>query len=229
VLEAALTRVTQQETSVTGAGRTDAGVHALGQVVHFASASSLALPVLQRAINACLPAQVVVQNLEEAPPGFHARFSAQSREYRYVVENAAVASPLLRERVYHVARPLSVEIMADAASLLEGRHDFAAFGSPMVSSARHPDAAVGERVHGSTERTMFTARCWRRRQVVLFCFIADAFLRHMVRMIVGTLLRIGAGSLMPSTMLRLLQGDRSLQAGPAAPAHGLYLVRVRYA
>jgi tRNA pseudouridine38-40 synthase len=228
VLEAALARVTQQQVGVMGAGRTDAGVHAIGQVAHFESASALALPVFQRAINACLPAGIVVRDLEEAPPGFHARFSARSREYRYVVDNAAVPSPLLRDRVHHVGRPLSVAAMAEGAKLLEGMHDFAAFGSPMMHSAHGRTADPAEEVRGSTSRTMFMARCWRRGHLILFCFIADAFLRHMVRMIVGTLLRVGAGSLIPDAVRRLLQGDSSLQAGPAAPAYGLYLVHVRY-
>jgi tRNA pseudouridine38-40 synthase len=118
--------------------------------------------------------------------------------------------------------------MADAALLLEGRHDFAAFGSPMVYSDAENDDVPGSVHRGSTERTMFAARCWRKSRFVQFCFIADAFLRHMVRMLVGTLLRIGQGSCVQSVICRLLQGDRSLQAGPAAPAHGLYLVRVRY-
>src|SRR5271165_917727 len=109
VLEATLAEVTQQETRVIGAGRTDTGVHALGQVVHFTTGSQLALPVLQRALNARLPPEMTVRDLEEAPPGFHARFSARSREYRYVVENTAIASPLLRGRVHHVARPLSLD------------------------------------------------------------------------------------------------------------------------
>jgi tRNA pseudouridine38-40 synthase len=228
VLEATLAQVTQQETRVIGAGRTDTGVHALGQVVHFTTRSQLALPVLQRALNACLPPRVSVRDLEEAPPGFHARFSARSREYRYVVENTAIASPLLRGRVHHVAHPLSLDAMSDGAALLEGRHDFAAFGSPMVYSDSEHDDAAAPAHRGSTERTMFAARCWRKSRFILFCFIADAFLRHMVRMLVGTLLRIGQGSFVPLAIRSLLQGEQSLLAGPAAPAHGLYLVRVRY-
>jgi len=226
-LETAIARVAQQPVAVVGAGRTDAGVHALGQVVHFAVDLGLPIETLQRAMNAVLAPGVAVRDLAEVPGDFHARYSARSREYRYVVENTPVRSPLWRGRAYHVAHPLAVERMDAAARHLEGRHDFAAFGSPMEHTIVE-EGGEERTARGSTVRTVFAARCWGRRRFVLFRFIADAFLRHMVRMLVGTLLRIGGGKLPISAIRTLLTPGAALSAGPAAPAHGLYLVRVAY-
>jgi len=228
ILETAIGQVTQQTATVVGAGRTDAGVHALGQVVHFETGSSLSTGTLERAVNACLPAAVRIRCVEEVDSSFHARFSAKSREYRYLVENAVIASPLWRDRAYQVAQPLDVEAMGDGATLLQGRHDFAPFGTPMKYSRHSGEGSELVEVSGGTERTMLAADCWRQQRFVHFRFVADAFLRHMVRMIVGTLLRIGRGALSVQVLARMLQGDRLVSAGPAVPAHGLYLVRVRY-
>jgi len=226
-LESAIGRVTGNDVAVIGAGRTDAGVHALGQVIHFTTDSSLPAETLHRAVNACLPLSVSLTDLQEAPAEFHARHNAVSREYRYIVDTGAVRSPLLNGRVYHVSHVLSVDAMAEAASLLHGRHDFGAFGSPM-EHARHGPGGEQMTWRGGTIRTLLTAGCKRLRRFVLFWFIADAFLRRMARMLVGTLLRVGAGTLPARALGAMLQGDRSQPAGPAAPAHGLYLVRVCY-
>ena len=137
-------------------------------------------------------------------------------------------SPLLHMRAFHVPGSLDVGAMDEAACALLGKHDFVAFGAPMVHIARNADSCVEAEVKGGTERTMLDARCWRRARFVYFRFVADAFLRHMVRMLNGTLLRIGSGSLIKQALALILQGDRSVFAGPAVPAHGLYLVRVRY-
>jgi tRNA pseudouridine38-40 synthase len=227
-LEAAIGRVTNTTTAVVGAGRTDAGVHAIGQVIHFQTEADLPVATLQRAVNACLPGAVRLKGLEEAEASFHARFSAKSREYRYVVENSPVSSPLWRTRAYHFSRPLDVDAMDAAAADLRGRHDFAAFGAPMRYSRYDACTASVVEIAGGTERTVFEASCWRQRRFVHLRFVADAFLRHMVRMVIGTLLRIGTGALFQQAVARLLQGDRSISAGPAVPPHGLYLVHVCY-
>jgi tRNA pseudouridine38-40 synthase len=225
-LESAIARVTRNDAVVVGAGRTDAGVHALGQVVHFTTESSLPTETLRRALNACLPLSVSLMDLQEAADTFHARYGAVSREYRYVVDNGPVRSPLLNGRVYHFAQPLAVEGMVEAAKTLVGRHDFRAFGSPMEHAYKGAGGHTTWR--GGTVRTLLAAGCRRLRRFVVFWFMADAFLRRMVRMLVGTLLRVGVGSLSVPAVSAMVRGDRSLVAGPAAPAHGLYLVRVRY-
>jgi len=226
-LESAIARVTRETVTVVGAGRTDSGVHALGQVIHFECDSLLPIATLQRAVNSCLPAEVTVSGLEVATDDFHARHSAVSREYRYVVDNSEVPSPLLARRVHHVPQPLQVSQMAAAAADLRGRHDFGAFGSPMEHT-RQSSTEEPMTWRGGAERTLLVAACRSVRRFVLFYFVADAFLRHMVRMLVGTLLRVGNGSLPIRAVSALLRGDRSVASGPAAPAHGLYLVRVRY-
>ncbi len=226
-LESAIARVTRNDAAVVGAGRTDAGVHALGQVVHFTTESSLPSETLRRSLNACLPLSVSLMDLQEVPDTFHARYGAVSREYRYVVDNGPVRSPLLNDRVYHFAQPLLVDGIAEAAKTLVGRHDFGAFGSPMEHEYKGP-AGGPATWRGGTIRTLLAAGCKRLRQFVVFWFMADAFLRRMVRMLVGTLLRVGVGSLSIPALAAMLQGDRSRAAGPAAPAHGLYLVQVRY-
>jgi len=226
-LESAIARVTRNEAVVVGAGRTDAGVHALGQVIHFTTECALPPETLQRALNACLPLSVSLMDLQEVPDAFHARYSAVSREYRYVVDNGPVRSPLLNGKVYHFAQSLSVDGMAEAAEHMRGRHDFGAFGSPMEHGFQVPGG--GQTTwRGGTIRTLLAAGCKRLRRFVVFWFMADAFLRRMVRMLVGTLLRVGVGSLAVPALGAMLHGDRSQAAGPAAPAHGLYLVRVRY-
>lgn len=226
-LESAIARVTGETISVVAAGRTDTGVHALGQVIHFVCSSPLPAARLQKALNALLPVEVSITGLVEAADQFHARYSAISREYRYVVDNGEVASPLLARRVHHVPQPLQVDEMAAAAASLLGRHDFAAFGAPMEHTARISEGAPVT-WRGGTERTVLVAACRRVRRFVLFYIVADAFLRRMVRMLVGTLLRVGSGSLPARAVAAILRGDRSFAAGPAAPAHGLYLVQVRY-
>jgi tRNA pseudouridine38-40 synthase len=228
VLESAIARVTGEQSVVVGAGRTDAGVHALGQVIHFATGTGLTSAKLLTAINGCLPPAVRVRQVMETAPAFHARFDARSREYRYLVENAGEASPLWRHRVAHVRKTLNVPAMEAAASAMVGRHDFAAFGSPMVHSREVQGRERPIEIRGGTVRTMLAAGCWRQARFVHFRFVADAFLRHMVRMLTGTLLRIGTGSLVKEALEALLRGDHSFSAGPAVPAHGLYLVCVRY-
>ncbi len=221
-VERAISRVTGEDVNIKGAGRTDAGVHARGQVVSFATACALPLVTLRRAIDATLPDDIVLADLDEVAEGFDARFSALSRSYEYIVYNAPVPSPFWRRYSHYVATPLDVEGMNAGLEELHGRHDFAAFGMPM----EHTREGVTER--GGTLRTLMQARCWAVRPFVYFSLEADAFLRHMVRQIVGTVLRVGHGRLAPADMGALLRARSIAKVGPAAPAHGLYLVQVQY-
>jgi tRNA pseudouridine38-40 synthase len=200
------------------AGRTDAGVHAQGQVANAHTTTHHNLATIQRALNALLPPDMAIRVVREVPPEFHARFSAWRRDYRYDILNEPWPAPLLRERALHVAEPLDVEAMHQAVRLLEGKHDFAAFG-----------AATGT----STVRCCFRATCRDQerdgRRLVTVELAANGFLRHMVRIIVGTLLKVGRGRLAVSDLGEILaRRDRAL-AGPAAPPHGLYLESVWYA
>lgn len=221
-LETAIARVTGVGSRVTGAGRTDAGVHARGQVISFATATVLATPVLLRALNATLPRDIMLLNLAEAEGSFNARYNARSRAYEYIVRNAPLPSPFWRLYAYHVPGTLNVGAMGHALEHLVGEHDFAAFGMPMEYTRD------GKRVRGGTVRTMLAARCWSKEEFVYFYVEANAFLRHMVRQIVGAVLKVGQRRLAPADVLALVDEPRSGSAGPAAPAHGLYLVSVTY-
>jgi len=216
VFEAAIERVTGQRLRVAGAGRTDAGVHALGQVASAVIATELSPTVLQRALNQVLPEDVAVVGAGHAADDFHARFSAVGKHYRYRVWNAPIRSPLRAARAHWVARALDVAAMARAAEALLGRHDFAAL------------QAAGSEVE-STLRTVkrLDVECGTPGELV-FSVEADGFLRHMVRNLVGTLLEVGAGRRPAESMAELLAcGDRR-RAGPTAPAAGLTLVQVFY-
>ncbi len=214
--EAAIERVTGQRLRVSAAGRTDAGVHALGQVASARIRTELPPAVLQRALNHTLPGDLVVVAAERAADDFHARYSAVGKLYCYRVWNDGVRSPLRSARVHWVARKLDVFAMSKAAEAFVGRHDFAAL------------QAAGSEVK-STVRTLKRLEIEQESPgVLLFWAEADGFLRHMVRNLAGTLLEVGSGRRSIESMTELLAcGDRR-RAGPTAPAVGLTLVRVFY-
>jgi tRNA pseudouridine38-40 synthase len=216
VLEDALARFEGGPVTVHGAGRTDAGVHALGQVASVEVAFTHDVATLARALNAQLPEDVRVLSVEEAAEGFHARFSARSKAYRYCIRNGAVATPFERAYVWHVPQPLDVDAMRQAASRLLGRHDFSTFRS---IGTEVPDAV----------RTLHTSDVVGDAGSLLTYEVSgDGFLRHMVRAIVGTLVEVGRGWRAPSQMDALLQARDRARAGATAPPHGLFLVRVDY-
>jgi len=215
-LERALERITQQGVRVNGAGRTDAGVHARGQVISFQVSWRHPLGDLHRALNAVLPADVAIRDLAAADERFHARFSARSRTYVYTVYNNTVRSPLLARFAHHVPSPLNVEAMTEAAAELVGFHDMAAFGQPPTGT--------------QTVRCVYQAG-WRpgsRPGLIEFEIQANAFLRGMVRRIVGSLLQVGSGMLTRDEFVALLASRDLARCGVRAPACGLCLERVSY-
>ena len=214
-LEAALQQITRRATRVVPAGRTDAGVHATGQVVHFLSGWRHEAEELERALNAVLPETVAVAELEEAVPAFHARYSARSRRYRYDIWNGPHRSPMRQRYTLHRARPLDAGAMHEALQLLVGTHDFRAL-------------AAGEEAETSTVRQVIRAACHREDELVRVYVEANAFVRHMMRRIVGTLLEIGEGRNPPGHLERVLRSRDKKLAGPTAPARGLCLIRVSY-
>lgn len=214
VLKDALRKVTGQVTHVVGAGRTDAGVHARGQVIAFRVRWRHKVADLHRAMNAVLPRDVVFPSLEVTLENFHPRYSARSRWYRYIVLNQPFRSPLSQRWALHVPKLLDVSRMNQAAACLIGEHDFATFGRPPQGQ--------------NTVRRMLRANWWREEAFLYFDIEANAFLQRMVRSLVGTLLQVGAGKLSPEEFRqRLAACDRSL-AGPTAPPHGLCLMAVNY-
>jgi tRNA pseudouridine38-40 synthase len=213
-LEAALTQVTQETVTVLAAGRTDAGVHAAGQVIAFDTAWRHGLGDLQRALNAVLPADIAAQDVDKVAPGFHPRYDARSRRYRYTLYNAPVRWPLARRYSLHVASPLDVAAMQRAAQFLVGEHDFAAFG-------RSPQGEI-------TVRRVLMAEWGGSPPWLTFDVEANAFLYRMVRSIVGTLLQVGRGKVSVEEFRAVLAACDRSRAGPTAPPHGLCLVEVSY-
>jgi tRNA pseudouridine38-40 synthase len=214
-LEQVLQRLTRQQTRIRYAGRTDAGVHAEGQVIAADVAWRHSLVDLERAWNALLPADIAVRAVTEVTDAsFHPRFSARSRVYRYTVWTAPWRSPLHRRYAHHEPKPLDVLRMNQAAALLAGSHDFASFGQP----------TQGE----STVREVLRAGWQRNGALLHFEIEANAFLRRMVRTVVGTLLDVGAGRRSVEAVGQVLAAqDRALASRPA-PACGLCLVEVKY-
>jgi tRNA pseudouridine38-40 synthase len=218
LLEDALRILDDRDVTVIGAGRTDAGVHALGQVAAFTLERAIDAGTLVRALNAHLPEQVRVLSAVQAPASFNPRHDARAKVYRYRIWNAPVLSPFERGYSWHILDPLDVAAMDEAARRLEGRHDFAAFqaaGSDVVT----------------TERTVFSSLILRQAQderMIHYEISGDGFLRHMVRAIAGTLVEIGRGRQPARWIDEVLASRDRAAAGRTAPAHGLFLVAVDY-
>lgn len=221
-VETAIARISGTVSVVHGAGRTDAGVHASGQVVNFHTSSHLAPQVWVRALNAVLPADIAVRWAKEVPEHFYARFSARSRSYRYTIWNDAAPTALQARYSYYRSQTLAVDVMHEACQVLLGRKDFGAFGhNPEETNARKPGPH-------SCIRTMLEARCMRKGPQVYCDFTADAFLTGMVRRIVGTLLLVGQKRLSLDEFATIVQRAEKTHPGSAAPSHGLCLVQVDY-
>ena len=195
------------------AGRTDAGVHATGQVASVEVEGGPPLERVAEALNAALPDDVAIVDARGAPEGFHARFSARARSYRYRVRTSRVPSPLEVRRVLWWPRPVDDVALTEAAALLPGAHDFRAF-------------TPTETQHDEFVRTVLAARWERDGDELVFTISADSFLRHMVRTLVGTMLELGPEA--PDRISELLGGRSRDEAGLTAPAWGLYLERVDY-
>lgn len=218
LLEDALAPIEGRRVTVHGAGRTDAGVHALAQVASVNLAASIDPVTLARALNAELPRDVRVLSVQDVEAGFHARFSATGKVYDYRIVNAPIVSPFIERYVWHVAPPLDVDAMREAAAVLVGAHDFAAFqgaGSVVASSER-------------TVRSITWQDGGGYDLPLVMRIEGNGFLRHMVRNMIGTLVEIGVGRWPASRAADILTSRDRSQAGPTAPAHGLFLVRVDY-
>lgn len=213
-LERVLAELAQGPIRIKGAGRTDSGVHARGQVIGFELEWRHGPGALQQALNAYLPADIAVLNLEQCEAGFHPRFDARRRAYEYIIYNAAVRSPIGRQYAWHVKRPLDEYKMNQAAQALVGVQDFATFGQP----------PQGE----NTVRELFTAVCRRDGKQVSIFIEANAFLQRMVRSIAGSLKLVGEGSWSVEQFVIALEACDRSRCGTVAPPHGLYLVSVTY-
>lgn len=213
-LESAIKTVSGQAVTVIGAGRTDSGVHALGQVIAFDVNWQHERRALERALNATLPKDIAVRDLQDAPAGFHPRFSARSRAYEYTIYQSPIRSPLRRHQVWHVPRRLDVSLMNQAAQIIVGQHDFATFGRP----------PQGE----NTVRAVLEANWRRSDELFIFEIEANAFLYRMVRSLVGSMKAVGEGRWKVTEFAAALAKRDRGQSAKSAPPQGLCLTAVRY-
>ncbi|MGL4421524.1 MAG: tRNA pseudouridine(38-40) synthase TruA [Gemmataceae bacterium] len=215
-LEQAISAITQEpRIRCNASGRTDSGVHALGQVVNFFSGTRLSPEVLRKAINAKLPDDVRVSHVAEVPQSFDANRDAVRKRYRYVVNDARVADPFLRKLAWQTLVPLDAELMHTAGQALVGRHDFRCF------ETHYPNRLT-------SIRTIYELAVTRHGPTLWVDVEADGFLYNMVRAITGTLYQVGRGYWRPEQVLQILQAMDRKQAGPNAPPQGLFLLYVKY-
>ena len=216
VIQDRLKRLTGESSQLIGSGRTDARVHALRQVAHFKTESRLDANTFQRALNSLLPEDIVIRSVEEVDADFHARKRARSKVYEYRILNRATPPGIARQYVWHIPQKLNLDEMKKATHSLVGEHDFSAFRS-VGSSAR------------SSVRNILRAD-WKRGKGGLLRFEIEAsgFLKQMVRAIVGTLVEVGRGKISAQEFKRVLDSKDRKEAGPTAPAQGLFLKEVKY-
>jgi tRNA pseudouridine38-40 synthase len=217
-IERALEAITGERLRIGGAGRTDRGVHARGQVISFEAPWRHRLADLQRALDATLASDVAVVRMGEAAGDFHPRYRARSRVYRYMIWNQSWRSPLHRRTTWHVRQELDLDQMIQASRCLLGAHDFGAFGRP-----------PGGEEAGNAVRTVLRADWQEQSPVLTFDIEANAFLYRMVRSVVGTLVRVGWGELSPDDVQSILDARSRSEIKLVAPPQGLCLMQVNYA
>ena len=219
-LVAVLCRLTQENVQLRGAGRTDAGVHALGQVGSFRTQSSLSAGEFQRALNALLPPAIRIVTAEETGPDFSARWSARGKVYRYRLYRGKVVPPMLWRYVLHYPFPLDEQAMKEAAAKFVGVHDFSSFAASTGSEDDDKERNMEREIYSSElKRTDDGEELW-------FTVHGRSFLRYMVRKMVGTLLEVGRGRLSPSDIDKLYELKDRSKSGPTVPPQGLFMVRV---
>jgi len=247
ILQNGLAIITKSDVEVVGSGRTDAGVHALGQVANFKTGSRMTPEEFKAALNSLLPKDIVIRDAQEVEDDFHARYSAISRTYEYTILNSTTPSVFLRNYTYQVHHPIDIDVMNDACESLLGTRDFSSFASSSdpvynlvrtVYSARCRESLICNPEFGEVSALAGNCRGsnspWysdaeNAMRLIRFRIEANAFLRGMVRAIVGTLLEIGTGKTSPEKMKEILEAKSRSSAGPSLPARGLCLIKVNYA
>jgi tRNA pseudouridine38-40 synthase len=216
MLEEKLSRLTGERVHLIGSGRTDSGAHALGQVAHFKTQSRMDIRTIQRALNSLLPPDIVIQKIEEVDEGFHARKHSKSKVYEYRILNRNLRSAFHRGYVWYIPQKLNLTEMKKATQSLVGEHDFSSFRS------------VGTPTRTAVRRVIRAE--WKRGRdgIIRFEIEANGFLKQMVRAIVGTFVEVGKGRMKASDFRKIMNSRDRKNAGPTAPAQGLFLKEVKY-
>jgi tRNA pseudouridine38-40 synthase len=216
MIEEKLTLITGEVIHLIGSGRTDSGVHAFGQVANFKTKSKLDVHSVQRALNSLLPPDIVIQRAEEVEEDFHARRESKSKVYEYRILNQDIRSAFRHEYAWHIPQKLDLEEMRKATQILIGEHDFSSFRS------------VGSPTRTTIRRIIRTEWKRDREGLIRFEIEANGFLKQMVRALVGTLVEVGRGKIDSEEFQKILDSKNRREAGPTAPAHGLFLKEVKY-
>jgi len=215
-IEEKIGRMVGTPVTLIGSGRTDAGVHALNQVANFRISTTLTPTIFFRGLNSLLPESIIIKQAEYALPEFHARYDAKSKVYEYRIYNESLRSPFLRHYAWHIARPLDSKAMKECLDIITGTHDFSAFCS------------AGDGQTNPIRTIIRAALSMQEKNFLVFEFEANGFLRHMVRNIMGTIAKTGAGEMSVKEFHEILMSKDRQQAGAKAPPGGLYLKDVRY-
>jgi tRNA pseudouridine38-40 synthase len=214
-IERCLSLIFQKTIKIYGAGRTDAGVHALEQVANFKHSTDKSTGLLHRALNGLLSEDIIIRSVEEVPLDFHSRYSARNRTYQYTILNRPYSGVFFRDFVYFYRYSLDVEAMNRAAGMFVGTHDFSSF-------------CVKSDDEKNYTRTLVRFKCWRSGDLLISEIEADGFLHMMVRILMGTLVQVGRGKYSFERLGDILKAKDRRQAGPTLPARGLCLIRVGY-
>lgn len=214
-IEKVIESIVGHEVNLTASGRTDAGVHSLGQVANFKTDSKIPIEKFAIAINSRLKKSIVIKNAEEVDENFHSRLNCRQKTYRYVINNSIQGTAIYRNLEYHISNKLDVEKMQEAAKYFEGEHDFKAFKASGTSSK-------------NSVRKIYTAEVYKKGERLFIELTGSGFLYNMVRIISGTLVEVGMGKIEPTAIPEIIDSQKRENAGKTLPAHGLYLVKVEY-
>lgn len=214
-IERAIQNVMKEDVELIGSGRTDAGVHAFGQVANFKINSDFPIEKMATAINSQLKLSIRILKAEEVPLDFHSRYHCHQKTYAYIIDNSDQGTAIYRNTTYHISQPLDIEKMQKAANYLTGEHDFSSFKSSGTSSK-------------SSIRTIYKAQVLKEQSRVIIMLTGNGFLYNMVRIISGTLVEVGLNHIKPEEMKNIIEGKDRQKAGKTLPSQGLFLMNVEY-
>ncbi len=214
-IEKVISEITKEEIELIGSGRTDAGVHAIGQVANFKTNSNIPIEKFAIAINSKLKKSIIIKKAEEVPERFHSRYNCKQKTYRYIINNSETGSAIYRNLEYNIKNPLNIENMQKASKYFEGEHDFSAFKASGTSSK-------------SSVRTIYSANVRKDNERIIIELTGNGFLYNMVRIISGTLVEVGLEKIEPEEIKNIIDSKDRQMAGKTLPPYGLYLVEVNY-